>query len=163
MASASRGSIIVLFILKRIFFTCFITLFLKRDFNTNEHAVAERVTMKETHIILLDDRKLYSTREDTVVFQSSLHAKEIIPGVGAEDGADTQSQPGVLEASDALLIEQSAVPIVVFPENFTAYPATDRVSMPAVANLTEELHGIAILELPFITGSDIQRGVKKKS
>jgi hypothetical protein len=64
--SASRGSIIVLLILKSIFFTCFITLFLKRDLNTNEHAVAERVTMKETHIILLDDRKLYSTREDTV-------------------------------------------------------------------------------------------------
>jgi hypothetical protein len=138
-------------------------LFLKRNLDTNEHAVAERVTMKETHIILLDDRKLYSTREDAVIFQSSLHAKEIIPGVGAENGTDTQAQTGVLEASDALLIEQSAVPIVVFPEDFTAYPATDRVSVPAVANLAEELHGIAILQLPFIAGSDIQRGVKKKS
>jgi hypothetical protein len=112
--------------------------------------------MDEIHIVLLNDGELDATSEHDVVLEACLYTEEVVTSHGATCRTDTGTKQTVLITVEVLLVENATIPVVVLPERITADLATDRVSLPAISNLTEHLYGIAIREFLLISYGGIE-------
>ena len=96
--------------------------------------------MEEAHLVLLNHRELHPVLKYIVVFKTALHGKEVVTRMCAALRADAEAKRGVLETTQQLLVEHATAPVVILPERLVADMAADRVFVPAVANLAEQLH-----------------------
>ena len=62
----------------------------------------------------------------------------------SELGAEAQTQVAVLELLQTVLIQQTAIPIVAFPEDVITYLSANRVTLPLVAYLAKKFYGITV-------------------
>ena len=74
--------------------------------------------------------------------------------------AEAQAQVAVLQT---VLIRQTAIPIVAFPEDVITYLSANRVTLPLVAQFTKQLNGVAIGQFPLIAEGGIERVIEQET
>ena len=119
--------------------------------------------MQETDLILLSHRQLDAVRKDHVILEAAFQAHEEPSLHGTHLRAETQAECRVLIAFKALLIGNATIPVIVLEERFTAHLATDRILLPAVTDLPEELQRIRVGQLPLIAHRGIERTVEEEA
>ena len=105
--------------------------------------------MNEIDIVLLDQRELPTILKDIVVLESSLDTKEKLALSGAELRTETETEHTVLGSDKTVLVKQTTVPVVAFPE-------LTLTGFPMVADLAEKLESIAIFERMLIADCSVQ-------
>ena len=107
--------------------------------------------MQEVHIVLLYQRELPATPEHIAVFKSALDADEEVMPDSPELRSETETEHTVLVTGEAMLIDDAAVPIVAFPEIVAGR------SLPVVAHLPEDFHGIAVGQRMLVADGSVER------
>jgi len=100
--------------------------------------------MKKTDVILLFDNELHATAKGVVELKASLGTEEIISSVGTGHRTNIKPKGGVAPLLDGLLVEKTAIPIIMLPKGLTAHLATFRIFGPTVSCLAKDFNGIVI-------------------
>jgi hypothetical protein len=117
----------------------------------------------EVHVVFLDNGKMYTAGEDIVILKSSFQSEVEVPLVRTTLRTETEPERGVLEAFETFLVDDATAPIIVLPEYLGADLSTCGVFMPTVSDLTEQFHGIAIVQLPLIAERGIDGAVEQEA
>ena len=81
----------------------------------------------------------------------------------SELGTEAQAQVAVFELLQTVLIQQTAIPIVAFPEDVLTDLSANRVTLPLVAHFTKQFNGVAIGQLPLIAEGGIERVIEQET
>ena len=119
--------------------------------------------MQETDLVLLSHGQLDAVRKHKIILEAAFHSHEEIASDGTHLRAETQPERRVLHTFQALLIGDTAIPVIVIEEGLTAHLAAYRILLPTVAYLPVELQRISIGQFALIAQRGIERTVEEKT